>query len=127
MNEPVIDASAVLCLLLKEPGAASVIPHLRGGVMSAVNQAEVMYRLLEPGKLLEDVTRRISALPLQLIGFSTEQAVVATSLKPVARQANLSFGDRACLALAMMRQAPVVTADRLWAELDLGIKVHLIR
>jgi PIN domain nuclease of toxin-antitoxin system len=39
----------------------------------------------------------------------------------------LSLADRACLALAKRLDLPVVTADRDWAGLDLGITVQLIR
>jgi ribonuclease VapC len=39
----------------------------------------------------------------------------------------LSLGDRACLALALTRGEPAVTADRQWAQLDLGIRIELIR
>jgi ribonuclease VapC len=39
----------------------------------------------------------------------------------------LSFGDRACLALAKSLVAPALTADRSWARLDLGIAIEVIR
>jgi ribonuclease VapC len=37
------------------------------------------------------------------------------------------LGDRCCLALAMVHALPVLTADRVWAQLDLGIEVELLR
>jgi ribonuclease VapC len=39
----------------------------------------------------------------------------------------LSLGDRACLALARLRDLPAVTADRAWAKLDLGIPIEVVR
>ena len=39
----------------------------------------------------------------------------------------LSFGDRACLALARRLGLPALTAERAWAELDLGIPVEVFR
>jgi PIN domain nuclease of toxin-antitoxin system len=39
----------------------------------------------------------------------------------------LSLADRACLALAERERLPVLTADRHWGSLDLGIDVRLIR
>lgn len=41
--------------------------------------------------------------------------------------AAFSLGDRACLALAMELKLPVVTADRAWIDLDLGIDICVIR
>jgi PIN domain nuclease of toxin-antitoxin system len=43
------------------------------------------------------------------------------------RPFSLSLGDRACLALALQRQATVYTTGRAWKNLDLGIKVEVIR
>jgi ribonuclease VapC len=43
------------------------------------------------------------------------------------RQAGLSLGDRACLALALPFGRPAVTADRIWPNLGLGAEVVLIR
>ncbi len=39
----------------------------------------------------------------------------------------LSMGDRACLGLALATGLPVVTADRAWRKLDLGIEVRTLR
>ncbi|MHB8733976.1 MAG: PIN domain-containing protein [Terriglobales bacterium] len=48
-------------------------------------------------------------------------------LWPLTRRWGLSLGDRACLALAFQRHAPVLTADRLWAELDVDVEIRLTR
>jgi PIN domain nuclease of toxin-antitoxin system len=39
----------------------------------------------------------------------------------------LSLGDRACLALAIQRNATVYTTDRDWSKLSIGIKIEVIR
>ena len=51
----------------------------------------------------------------------------AASFDEVTKQHGLSLGDRACLALAKLRNLPVLTADTIWKELDLGVKIKLIR
>lgn len=127
MTEVILDASAVLCFLRKEPGADVVKPHLYGGLISTVNLAEVMFKLAKPEKPLEDIVRRLRQLELRVIEFTEEQAVIATSLKPVTVQGNLSFADRACLALGLLKQSPVLTADRIWGELNLGIELRFVR
>jgi len=38
-----------------------------------------------------------------------------------------SLADRACLALAMERRLPVVTADRAWSGLGLDLDIQVIR
>jgi PIN domain nuclease of toxin-antitoxin system len=38
-------------------------------------------------------------------------------------QHGLSFGDRACLALAMKLKLPAVTADQAWSKLDLPVEI----
>ena len=129
VTECVLDASAVLAVLRQESGADVVRPLLRGGLISAVNAGEVMNRLVQLGGLLNEIVPLVQQLEMQIVDFNFEQAAVATSLQPLARQANLSFGDRACLSLGMMRRHNVLTADRDWQGIShhLGIEIRLIR
>jgi ribonuclease VapC len=39
----------------------------------------------------------------------------------------LSLGDRACLSLAIQQKLSVLTADRVWAGLQLGLNIQMIR
>jgi PIN domain nuclease of toxin-antitoxin system len=59
--------------------------------------------------------------------FTDADAMAAAALYPKATGKGLSLGDRACLALAQRLGAPALTAERVWAELDLDIDVQLIR
>ncbi|WP_375404394.1 hypothetical protein [uncultured Sphingomonas sp.] len=57
----VIDAAALLAVLLDEPGAEVVLPVLRTSIMSAVNLSESCSRGVERGATIEAVlgaTRR---------------------------------------------------------------------
>jgi len=38
----------------------------------------------------------------------------------------LSFADRACLATAKIEGIPVLTANRIWANLDLDLDIRCI-
>lgn len=56
-----------------------------------------------------------------------QQVMIASELDRSGRALGLSLGDRCCLALAMVYDLPVLTADRAWAQLRLGLKIELLR
>jgi ribonuclease VapC len=127
MAECVVDASAILALMQREPGADLVADAISRGVASAVNLAEVAAKLAERGHTDARVRDRVERLRLDVAELTIEDAFLAGLLRPLTREAGLSLGDRACLALAQRLGKPAVTADRRWAALDLGIKIELIR
>ncbi len=127
MSEGILDASAVLAILHGEPGQARAGAFIRPGAISTVNLCEVMTNLTDHGVSEADGRAALSALQLLAIPFDEVQAYSAARLRPITRRLGLSFADRACLALALERALPVVTADRAWANLDLPIEVVLIR
>ncbi len=59
--------------------------------------------------------------------FTPRQAELAAALWSRTHRYGLSLADRACLALALDRSLPVMTADRTWAQLDLGLEVRVLR
>ena len=123
----VLDASALLALLHGEASADIVVASLPQAVMSAVNVSEVVAVLAGHGMPGEAVHRAIDGLALTVADFDAEQAYAAGLLRPATRASGLSLGDRACLSLAAHLELPVLTADRRWAELDLGLDVRLVR
>jgi ribonuclease VapC len=123
----VLDASALLAVLLEERGAEIVERHLPSAMMSAVNLSEVVASAIERGLQLENVILGLTRLSLEIVGFDTEQAYIAASFRPVTRSLGLSLGDRACLALGFLKKLPVLTADRDWAKADVGVTVEIIR
>ena len=70
---------------------------------------------------------QLESYGLAIRPFDESLALEAGFLRTSTRQYGLSLGDRACLALALREGAPVVTADRTWANLDLGIDIRVIR
>lgn len=127
MSDVVLDASAVLAVLFKEPGEDFVRPWLRGGWISAVNAGEVLNKRYRPGESLDRTVQLFRSLELRVVDFDFEQSVIAASFEPYARAANLSFADRACLSLGLMRELPVLTAEQNWTKPNLGIDIRLIR
>jgi ribonuclease VapC len=127
MTELVLDASAVLAFLRKEPGGETVRPHLRGAKLSTVNYAEVLAKAAELA-IGADVTRCIlNDLGVERVPFDDSHAAAAASLLPMARAFGLSLADRACLTLAMVASLPVMTADRDWIKAGLQLDIRLIR
>jgi PIN domain nuclease of toxin-antitoxin system len=126
-NEVVLDASAVLAVLKREPGAERVRAVLDRATIGAVNVAEVQSKLVELGLSRHTAEARIHFLGCAIVPFSEVHAIEAGSLIALTRSIGLSLGDRACLALAIDRKATVYTTDRIWTELDLGIQIEAIR
>ncbi len=126
----VVDASALLALLKNEPGADLVRTEAVSALVSAVNSAEIWSRVLEDDEngLLPGICElELDALGLTIVPFDQSAALATAELRPLTRLRGLSLGDRACLALARERHLPVLTADRSWAALDLGLDIQLIR
>jgi PIN domain nuclease of toxin-antitoxin system len=128
MNEVVLDASAVLAILDREPGADKLTTDLlKHAVISAVNLAEIQTVLVNRGIAPDDAWRDASSPVRDVAAFTGDQAMITGSLVERTRSLGLSLGDRACLALGISLGAPVYTADRVWKKLKLGIPIHLLR
>ena len=122
-----LDASAFLAFLFREKGHERVAAILNQACLSTVNLAEVVGRFVLDVHDVEPVLQRLTATPLEIVPFGQADATLAASLLPRTRRLGLSLGDRACLALAMARGIPALTADRSWLKLDLELKIEVIR
>ena len=122
-----LDASAILAILGQEPGAEAIWRHLGSTVVSTVNLAEVQGKLMSRGVPEEDAWEGALSLTSEIVDFNHEHARLTGTLLPETQHLGLSLGDRACLALGMLLDAPVYTTDRAWTNLSLGIKIHVIR
>lgn len=127
MTKAVLDASALIALMRNEPGAALVLDVLPGACISAVNLGETLSKFVEYGKGHDETARQVERLRLPVIPFDAAQAEILASLWRPSRKSGLSLGDRACLALGLKLDCPVMTADRQWSECDLGVEVIQIR
>ena len=123
----VLDSSSVLAVLFDEPGGASVSDLFNGGLLSAVNLAEILTKLKQGGWDTNFALGRVLKMGFEVCPYEAEQARLTSELIDQTRPYGLSLGDRACLALAMQRNATVYTTDRVWKDLKLGIDIEVIR
>ena len=122
-----LDASALLALVHREAGAERVKAALPAAVLSTVNLAEVVTKLVERGMPPDDIADLLQSFDLDLHAFDETLAFETGVLRASTRGRGLSLGDRACLALARRLGASVLTADRAWQGLALGVPIEMLR
>lgn len=129
MSSPLImDASAILCLLNGEKGADQVAAALPGSVIGAANYAEVIAKLRESGMTRDDADEALAVFDLDVRPLSRGQAAKTGHLISETQEADLSLGDRACLALALDLKGTAITCDRNWKKLKIeGMKLRVVR
>jgi ribonuclease VapC len=127
LAEYVLDASALIALVNKERGADKVRPLMTHAVISTVNYCETIQCLRRGGMPLEEVKVALTPLVSRPIPFDETLAYIAASMHERTGDRGLSFGDRACLALAQSLELPAVTAEREWERVDVGVKIIKIR
>lgn len=122
-----LDASALLALIFGEPLSVAR-GAFENGVISTVNLAEVLTKMVDVGAAADDAIADIEALGLNLavVDFDRNAAILAAELRTRTKQLGLSLGDRACLATAQSRGLAALTADRAWVKLK-GFKIVPVR
>jgi ribonuclease VapC len=127
MARIVLDASALLAFVHGEPGAERVAAVLGEAVISAVNLAEAVTKLVLTTGSADRTLQLIAETEVEVIDFDQSLAQETGALAALTRTRGLSLGDRACLALARREQAIAMTADHAWRNLDIGVEVQFIR
>lgn len=126
-----LDASALLAWLRKEPGAETVGRALDGALISAVNLSEVLQKSLAAGLTSADTSplpEDLGTLGVSVVSFGTREAGVSAELWSVTHSLGLSLADRACLATAICLESPAMTADRGWEGIEWeNLTVEFIR
>ncbi len=123
----VLDASALLAAIHNEKGGAYVKNHIERCVISTVNWSEVLQKLKRADTDVSKIEKALKALGLTIIDFTEEDAKNCASLWLPSKKLGLSLADRACLATGLRLKSEVITADRIWDDLEINLKIHLIR
>ena len=124
----VLDASALLALLHNEKGGDIVEEAIfNKAIISSVNWTEVIQKAIARNIRVDNLDNELAAVGLSFLSFDMQQAYIAGSLWQQTKELGLSLGDRACLALAIHLDLPVLTADKIWQQLDIGVSIQLIR
>lgn len=115
MTTVVIDASALLAYLFKEPGSDAVEKALvSGAACSAVNYSEVIQKVRAADVDWYTAAGVLEAMGLQVVSAAASDALAAAELWQPGTA--LSLADRFCLATAARLNVPALTADRAWGE-----------
>ncbi len=124
-----LDASAMLAMLLGEPGGENVIAALDGALLGAVNLAEIVSHYAKLGAARLDIEAMLRPLPIRVVPVDAALSYDAGMLRPLTLPGGLSLGDRYCLALAKREGVPALTAERSWPSIAsaAGVTVELIR
>ena len=127
MTDVIVDASAILAAIKDEPGGRRVDRDARGARISAINYSEIVGWLAERGASVQEIETLIGVFDLSIEAFDDPRAMAAGLLAVKTKRRNISLADRACLALAIELGMPVLTGDRAWRDLDIGVEVQLFR
>ena len=128
MARAVLDASAVMALLLDEPGADLVAGFAGDALISTINLQEVIKTLLQRGNSETVVRAMLDSLGVEPRPHSVDEAWSAARLADQTKTKGCGIGDRSCMALAIAEGLPAITADKIWAELTIpGLTVVLAR
>jgi PIN domain nuclease of toxin-antitoxin system len=127
VSSVVLDTSALLACLNREPGSEVVVGIIEQALVSAVNLAEAVAVLVRRGAPKDRAVEILELWAFTVVDFDRSAAHAAGGLIADTERQGLSLGDRACLALARTRNLPAFTADRAWRDLDIGVQIQFIR
>ena len=130
MARSVLDASALLAYLRREPGWEQVLEAFTGTTtMTTVNFGEVAGWLMRNGADAATVRALRTGLVFPLTPIDDDLAIRAALLEPLTHLKGLGIGDRLCLVLAARSGAVALTVDAAWQEIAgvAGVEVRLIR
>lgn len=129
MSDHVLDASAILAFIAREPGGEVVEGVLDCSYVSSINLAEVFSKLVRKNMDVAKTRLLLAHCCPRVVAVDRAQSEAAALIHAANRKLELSYADSFCLALGTERRLPILTADRKWehAELDVPVDLSLIR
>ncbi len=133
MSNVVLDSSAVLALILNEPGGEQVdalLTQLDRGenaqvALSAITWCEILSRLHRNHDAMTSSELAGLLEGVEIVSFGVSEADLTADLVRIDR--SISLGDRACLTLARTRNATAWTTDKIWQRLNTDIAIKILR
>ncbi|KIE04371.1 PilT protein domain protein [Candidatus Jidaibacter acanthamoeba] len=125
----IIDTSAFMAFFYQEEGWELVAKYMPKSILSAVNLSEAIkifkeYEDISKEQSLEYIYKAVE----KVIPFDEQQAGIAGEMVSITKPYGLSLGDRACIAAGIVTGLPIVTADRIWKEIDYqGVEIIVVR
>ena len=128
----VLDASALMAYLEKQPGYEKVRNLLakaaeseRNLLMSAINWGEVFYVLVKRNgrQEAEKIMNLIETFPIEVVDADIELARQAALYKAIEK---LPYVDSFAAALTKLRKGELVTADKEFQLVESDIKINWI-
>ena len=124
MAVAVLDASAVIALIRREPGADVVAAYAGDALISTVTMQEVLKSLLVRGFSFDVARTLLESLNLETRAHQVADAYAAAALYDATKTKGSGLGDRTCMALAIAEGLPVITTDKAWSDLAIpGLSV----
>ena len=127
MSEFVADVSAVLAFARGEPGGKRVATVRENCVVSALTLLEAFSKLVQCDVKAGQVRTFLREAFPRVIPLDRELAESSAMFHALTHKLGLSYADCVCMMLGSQRKATVLTADSGWKEIDLDVKVELIR
>jgi predicted nucleic acid-binding protein len=133
LKTTVLDASALLAMFFGEPGVDMMRDLFnraaeadRPLLVSAVNWAEVLYRLARRhGQEGLEVARRFDrTMPLHVVPVDLELAEIAAEFKASRK---LALADAFAAALAKHKKAELITGDQEFKQVEGDIKIGWLK
>ena len=120
----IFDSSAFITTITKEKGWIEAKQYFSSGVMSTVNLLEVYkYCIGKQDMTLEESKALVKICGIDIYDFTAEQSLLASNILASNMKLGISLADSCCLALGMVTGFPIITCDKIWQKLDLGLTI----